>query len=81
MAKKNKSLPQPIAVFSHATRFLITDTELRKLVEHDPGLEQFIQFPGMVISASASELHFKCLLLLAGKNPLKSTTSTYFMTC
>jgi len=65
-----KAPPDPKAVFNHALRFMATDTELRKLIDKEPDLFQFFQFPGMVISAFASELYLKCLLLLDGKGAI-----------
>src|ERR1700674_3293155 len=57
------------ALYQHAWYFLMTDRQLRVDVEKDRGLEGVFQFPAMVISAFASELFLKCLLVVENKEP------------
>ena len=63
--------PDAKQVFQHACRFMETDVELRILSKDDEALHAKFWFPSMVISAFASELFLKCLLLVKGTAPPK----------
>lgn len=63
--------PSARDIYDHADRFLITETQLRKLIDADPKIASVVQFPGMVICAFACELYLKCLLVIEGKKPAK----------
>ena len=64
-----KTTPKPKAVYNHALHFMATDGFMRKQVDGDRSLMPMLQYPGMVISAFASELFLKCLILLEKKVP------------
>jgi HEPN domain-containing protein len=67
MAKK--SIPDPHEVYHHATLFLDADLFLRQHAATDDELGKRFRHPAMVISAFASELMLKCLLILESKTP------------
>lgn len=69
MPKIIRPVPDPRDVYDHASRFLATDRYLRILAEDDPLAARLCQQPAMVISAFASELFLKCLLIIERKNP------------
>jgi hypothetical protein len=62
----------PRDVYRQGIRFLVTDVVLRRKVESEPDLEESLKYPGMVISAFASELFLKCLKLIDGKGTSNS---------
>ena len=65
--KKNKKLrpvADPFGVFNHALRFLATDQAIRKIFGGDLNSGATIAPPTMVLSAFASELLLKCLLII-----------------
>ncbi len=53
----------------HGTRFLYTEDLLRQTSESDQTRTIMTMMPAMVMSAFASELFLKCLLLLEGQTP------------
>jgi hypothetical protein len=68
-SKKPRPVSDPEQVFNHASQFLATDQALRKIFG---GTEWGLTIgpPTMVLSAFASELYLKCLLILeTGETP------------
>lgn len=62
---KNESLAR--SIFIHATKFALADRHLRDAALHDAEANTTFRMPGMVLSAFASELFLKCLLVIEGK--------------
>lgn len=59
----------PRSVYEYAGHFLFTEWYLRRQIDNDPSLAGAVSFPGMIVSAFASELYFKCLIYLDGRKP------------
>ena len=62
--KKSRETPDPHQVFNHGLRFLTTDQAVRRIFGGDPNWSPVIAPPTMVLSAFASELLLKCLLII-----------------
>jgi hypothetical protein len=62
--KTARETPDPHQVFNHGLRFLTTDQAVRRIFGGDPNWSPVIAPPTMVLSAFASELLLKCLLVI-----------------
>lgn len=64
-----RPIPDPRKVYHHGIRFLVADHEIRRTSVGNKTLTEWVMLPAIVLSAFASELFLKSLIIIEGKHP------------